>query len=89
MGFTTQIFLFVFFPICLLPYIIIDRISAIKSISWIFEKLRVKDIIIIVFSLGFYMWSSVNDLFRLLLYILIVYLFGFLIQAIKTKKVNL
>ena len=89
MGFTTQIFLFVFFLICLLPYIIIDRISAIKSISWIFEKLRVKDIIIIVFSLGFYMWSSFNDLFRLLLYIFIVYLFGFLIQAIKTKKVNL
>lgn len=47
MGFTTQIFLFVFFSICLLTYIIIDRISAIKSISWIFEKLCVKDIILL------------------------------------------
>lgn len=85
MVFTTQLFLFVFFPICLLSYFIIDRISSIRKLNGLFEKLRAKDIILIVFSLGFYMWSCFDNVFRLLLYIVIVYLLGLWIKSVKAK----
>lgn len=85
MVFTTQVFLFVFFPACLLMYLIADRLSQVKATIWLCEKLRVKDIILIAFSLGFYMWSSFDNVFRLIFYIVVVYLLGLWIWSVKTK----
>lgn len=85
MGFTTQVFLFVFFPICLLSYIIVDRISLLKGAERFIQKLRLKDIVLIGFSLGFYMWSSFDNVFRLLFYIVVIYLLGLWINSVKAK----
>ena len=91
MGFTTQVFLFVFFPVCLLSYIIVDKISGLKIIKGFLDKLRVRDILLIIFSLGFYMWTCFDNIFRLLFYILAVYLSALIISYIKEKgySVNL
>ncbi|WP_345941221.1 MBOAT family O-acyltransferase [Merdimmobilis hominis] len=62
-----------------------DRLSCIKKLQWLFDKLRIKDIILIVFSLGFYMWSSFDNVFRLIFYIFVVYLLGLWIQTVKSK----
>lgn len=85
MVFTTQIFLFVFFPICLLTYFLAHKISSIKKLRRLSEKLCIKEIVLIVFSLGFYMWSSFDNVWRLIFYIFIVYLLGLWIQTAKAK----
>ena len=55
MLFTTQIFLFIFLPTCLGVYYLICCISRVGELNRIIEKTRLKDFVIIVFSLGFYM----------------------------------
>lgn len=91
MGFTTQVFLFVFFPVCLLSYIIVDKISGLKILKGFLHKLRVRDILLIIFSLGFYMWTCFDNVFRLLFYISAVYLSALIIRYFKEKgySVNL
>ena len=86
MVFTTQIFLFFFFPICLFTYTIIDKLYRLKRISSFLLKIRAKELVIIFFSLGFYMWACFDNVFRFLIYILIVYLLGLWIENIKSKK---
>lgn len=85
MVFTTEVFLFFFFPICLLFYFVADWLSHIKKIGRIVERFRVKDLVLIAFSFGFYMASSIGDLFRLVLYIFAVYLLGLWIKSSKAK----
>lgn len=87
MAFTTQIFLFIFFPICLGVYKFIELIEKNHRIKVCSEKLRVKDSILIIFSLGFYMWAVFDDIFRFVLYILFVYMIGNFIQKYRAKKV--
>lgn len=53
MGFTTSIFLFAFFPMCLLAYILCDRLSLPKKAGAFLNKIRAKDILLILFSLAF------------------------------------
>lgn len=76
MVFTSQIFLFVFFPACLLAYLLADRLSAVPKLGAVLRKLRLKELILIGFSLGFYMWAAFDNVFRLLLYIAGIYLLG-------------
>ena len=86
MVFTTQIFLFVFLPICILAYFIVDRVEHIgKGVGDFFKKIRVKDLTVIALSIGFYMWSCYNDGYRLLLYITTVYFLGLWIQTARKK----
>lgn len=73
MGFTTEIFLFVFFPACFFLYFLIDRISAMRMIGKYCRLLRMKEIVLICFSIGFYMWASFEQLAQLLVYIPVVY----------------
>lgn len=86
MVFTTQIFLFVFFPVCLFVYVVIDLISRFNFIEKVLKKIRAKEIVIILFSLGFYMWTCFDDVFRLLLYILLVYLLALWLSSVKAKN---
>lgn len=80
MLFTTQIFLFLFFPISLIVYLLCDLLSRIKIINKFIYKYRVKDLLLISFSFVFYMWSSVSNLPRLMIYILLVYILGLWVQ---------
>ena len=85
MVFTTQIFLFVFFPICMIFYYIADRLCRLKKIGRFLDRLRFKDLILIAFSLGFYMWSCFDNVFRLLLYVVVVYILALWIAHTKSR----
>ncbi|MBO5223493.1 MAG: MBOAT family protein [Clostridia bacterium] len=81
MIFTSPTFIFVFFPICVILYLIseiCERFPAIK-------RIRLKDIILIVFSLIFYVWSGWIDAIRLIAYVVIVYCLGLVISTEKRK----
>lgn len=81
MGFTTQIFLFVFFPVCVVAYTVADILDR-KGIA-VVRKLRVKDWILIGCSLVFYAWACFDNVFKLLIYILLVYGAGRLIRRTR------
>ena len=85
MVFTTQIFLFVYFPICMICYYIADRLCRLKKIGRFLDRLRFKDLILIAFSLGFYMWSCFDNVFRLLLYVIVVYILALWIAHTKSR----
>lgn len=89
MGFTTTIFLFAFFPVCLLAYILCERLSHFKKIGGFLNKIRAKDILLILFSLAFYMWSCFDDVFKLCFYILLIYLAARWIESQRKKQLFL
>ena len=74
MVFTTQIFIFAFFPLCVVAYLLADRVEKIGRFGVWLKKLRAKDVLLIAFSLVFYMWACFDDVFKLILYILLVYI---------------
>lgn len=86
MVFTTQIFLFCFFPVCLLAYCVADQMERRGKPGSLLAKLRVRDCVLLVFSLVFYMWSCFDDLFKLLAYIVAVYLLARLGRSRKKQK---
>ncbi len=86
MIFTTQLFLFVFFPSCITLYMIVNALCRIKTLETYIERYRIKDLVIIFFSLGFYMWSGVSSGLKLVLYILGIYIFSKYISACKFKR---
>ncbi len=75
-----------FFPACVLSYIAADRLSKIKKLAYACGKIRLKDWILILFSLGFYMWACFDNVFRLVFYIVIVYLLALGVNHVKQKK---
>ena len=83
MLFTTQIFIFVFFPLCLAAYYIICGLSRLGGCKKIVDRLRLKDLVIVAFSLGFYMWASFDNVFRLVFDMLVVYMLALWIDAAR------
>lgn len=86
MNFTSQIFIFVLFPVCLVSYFISERLEGRVPWGKHIEKFRIKDLLLISFSLLFYLWSCFPDVFRLLLYITGVYGAGLWIQHMAGKR---
>lgn len=86
MIFTTQLFLFVFFPSCIATYILVNAACRIKTLETYIRRYRIKDLVVIFFSLGFYMWSGVSNGVKLIIYILGIYIFSKYISACKYKK---
>ncbi len=85
MAFTTQIFLFVFFPLCMLAYILADRLQQCRHIGKFFARIRSRDLVVLVFSLGFYAWAFFGDVLRLLVYVGAVYFLARWIASAKKK----
>ncbi len=86
MPFTTQIFTFGFMPLCFFLYYlfyILERKSVLASIC---KKLRLTDIIIIGFSVCFYAWAGMFDALKFILYILLVFIAGIVVQILHNKK---
>lgn len=83
MLFTTQIFIFIFFPLCLAAYYIICGLGRLGGYKKIVDRLRPKDLVIVAFSLGFYMWACFDNVFRLVFYMLIVYMLALWIDAAR------
>ena len=78
MVFTTQVFLFIFFPICTVLYLITYRLERITAMSFL-RRCRISDMVLILLSLGFYGWACFDNVYKLCLYIAIVYTVTFFI----------
>lgn len=82
MGFTTSIFIFVLFPICLAGYYLChfvqNKFHALK-------KARLKDIFLCLFSLFFYSFFNLYNLCFIILLIAVTFGFGKLIEKAKGK----
>ena len=81
MAFTTQIFIFMFLPICLIAYFFVYLFSKNFYFAKILTKIRALDFITILISSGFYAWACFDDLFKLFIFIGFIYLSGLVIQS--------
>lgn len=89
MGFTTQFFFFIFFPVCMTGYFVVQMLGKNKYLKNIIRAIRLSDMILIVFSMGFYMWTCFDDVFRFAIYIVLVYAAGQRIEKRRNKKLLL
>lgn len=81
MIFTSQTFIFFFFPICLILYFLSEKLERFK----IFAQTRIKDVILIVFSLVFFAWSGFIDALRLISLVCVVYCFGKILMRLRNE----
>lgn len=89
MLFTTQVFLFVFFPLSILGYLMIRGIFSINGLRTLAKTLSLDKYFLIGVSFAFYMWSSFDSGFRLLFYIAVVYGIGLWIANSREKGLYL
>lgn len=85
MGFTTQLFIFAFFPLCCLAYVAAAALEHAGGFGRLLRRLRLRDVILAGFSLCFYAWTCVSGLPRLCAYMLLVYLLGRWIAAVAAR----
>ena len=71
MVFSSEIFIFLFFPIVFIGYYLLPK--------------KLKNIWLLIFSLVFYSWNNYKYLFLLLLNIFINYIFALIIQQVNKK----
>lgn len=88
MAFTTQIFLYVFFPLCLMTYYLVMILQKKGTIGVFLKKIRATDIVLIGIGCVFYSWVCFDDAFRLLIYVLAIYVLGNIIHKGKTKNMQ-
>ena len=62
MNFTTSIFIFVFFPIAIAIYLLVEYLERRKIFSAFFTRFRINDVCLIVLSMLFYMWACFDDI---------------------------
>ncbi len=86
MVFSTQFFLFVFFPLSLTCYLISHFLQNHGPLRHFLAKIRLSDLIVVLFSLEFYKWACFDDLIKLVTYILAVYMAGRMIQVSVARK---
>lgn len=86
MGFTTHLFIFIFFPLCWGSFLLIDRLSHTAFLGKFLSRIRARDILLVLFSLGFYAWALFDDMLRLLGYALLVYLAALVLHALARKR---
>lgn len=89
MVFTTQVFLFVFFPVCMIAYYGLGKLESYERIGKFFRNIRSQDLALIALSLGFYMCAHIADVFRLIAYIGFIYLLARWIEAYKNKSIQI
>lgn len=65
-----------YFPITVLVFFCIDRMERRKIFYPFFTKFRIKDLSLITMSLLFYMWACFDDVIKLLIYMLGVWIAG-------------
>ena len=82
MAFTSSIFLFVFFPICLLGFFLAH---AVEKVGSVFKKLRLSDLFLVGIGLIFYGWASLDGIFWMVGMIFLVFLLGKLIEKVPQK----
>ena len=86
MAFTTQIFLFAFFPICMFLYYFYTSLQSKGLFSMFLTRCRLSDLTLIGISACFYLWTCFDDIFRFALYILMIHLLGRFVEATCQKS---
>lgn len=85
MVFTSQLFTFICFPLLLIAYFssyfLQEHISLLR-------RIRATDLVLIAFSLAFYMWACFDHILVFLAYILAVYAMGRFIQLMRNRTGN-
>ena len=85
MGFTTQIFLFLFFPACMLGIFMCGLLER----AAFFRRLRLRDLCVTAASLAFYGWACFDGIAWLAVYILAVWLLGLLTARMRKSRLVL
>lgn len=85
MGFTTQIFLFFFFPACMLGIFMCGFLER----TAFFRRLRLRDSCVTAASLAFYGWACFDGIAWLSVYILAVWLLGLLTMRMRKSSLVL
>ncbi len=86
MGFTTQIFLFCFFPISFALYALLNGLHKTNAkIKTFIEKFKLREVLIILISLIFYYWTGITNLVKLVFYIFLVYAMARCIDQAKQR----
>ena len=86
MAFTTQTFIFIFFPLCTLLYYLCSLLQAKGIHSKVLTKSRLSDLCLIGISACFYLWACFGDIFRFAAYILMIHLLGIAIELVRNKS---
>lgn len=86
MGFTTQIFLFIFFSFSIVVYYLCVLAEQKGWFGGCFARFRLKDWMLVVISFAFYGAARISGVKELLLYIVAVYLAASLIEWCRLKK---
>lgn len=84
MAFTSYIFLFIFFPLCVVGYLLAAFIENRIKRAWTGISIRLCDIYIIAVGIAFYAWAGLNGALFLTGYILLTYILGKLIERNRT-----
>lgn len=85
MTFTSLIFLFVFFPLCIAGYYLLCFLE--KKAGRTFG--RIKDIFLILSGLAFYGWASLDGILILAVYVVLVWAMGVWIGRAEGAARNL
>ena len=86
MGFTTQIFMYAFFPLFLLMYFLLNYIESVGKIGAVFVKCRIKDLSIIAASFVFYVFAGIIGVVQLLFLIVLMYVLARIIDCKRDNK---
>lgn len=89
MAFTTQLFLFAFFPLSLVVCLLSQWLQDRRILSGLLERLRLADLALIGVGCLFYLWTCFDDLLRLLAYIAVVWLLGLVIGRCRSGGTGL
>lgn len=73
MVFSSSVFLFVFLPFVSLAYLAAECLERHGPWQGGIKKLRLKDLVLVAFSMAFYLWSCFDHGVQLVIYILLVY----------------
>ena len=79
MSFTSTIFIFCFFPLCIAGFHIC---AWLENRIGVLSRLRIKDLLLICMSLGFYLWGGMGlkGTAGIIVYMIMVYFFGCMIS---------
>ena len=86
MVFTTATFFFMFMPIMIVLYFFSAFLSEKTAF---FRKIRIKDLVLLLISLVFYAWTCAENAIWLVIYIAVIYLFGFIVYKTRELKFTL
>ena len=86
LAFSTQIFVFCFFPAVLAGYGLAELLERKTAWSTFLRKYRVRDLILVGFSLVFFGWACFDGVFQLAEYVLAIYLAGRAIGWLQREK---